>query len=385
MDYAKLSRTELLERLRALDPQAASSEPSGVSGDDVGIAEAARQESAERLRAILETAVEGIITIDERGLMESLNPAAEKIFGYSSSELVGRNISLLMPSPYREEHDVYMANYARSGMAKIIGIGREVVGQRKNGTVFPLDLSVSEVRLAKRRLFTGFVRDITERKHLENEVLRASEAEQRRIGHDLHDGICQYLAGIELMTRVLQQNLEKKSKTQGDQAGKIAEHMRAAVAQARMLARGLSPVVLESDGLMSALRELAVTAEKLFQVVCHFHCPVLVLVSDHAMATHLYRIAQEAVNNAVKHGRATSIDLSLTLGAGILSLEVRDNGNGLPTGPPAPGGMGLRIMRYRAGTVGGTLVVRANPDRGATVVCSLPHLQKNAGAPREKQ
>ncbi len=124
-------------------------------------------DTEERLRAILQTAVEGIITIDERGIVESMNPAAEKIFGFNAQEVIGRNVSVLMPSPYREEHDGYLANYLRSGQAKIIGIGREVLGQRKDGTVFPMDLAVSEVRLADRRLFTGFVRDISERKKSE--------------------------------------------------------------------------------------------------------------------------------------------------------------------------------------------------------------------------
>jgi PAS domain S-box-containing protein len=124
-------------------------------------------DTEERLRAILETAVEGIITIDERGIVESMNPAAEKTFGFKAEEVIGKNVSVLMPPPYREEHDGYIANYLRSGQARIIGIGREVLGQRKDGSVFPMDLAVSEVRLADRRLFTGFVRDISERKKSE--------------------------------------------------------------------------------------------------------------------------------------------------------------------------------------------------------------------------
>lgn len=111
--------------------------------------------------------MEGIITIDERGIIESINPAALKMFGYSAEELLGQNVSRLMPAPYRQEHDGYIARYCRTGQAKIIGIGRETVGQRKDGTVFPIELAVSEVRLAARRLFTGFVRDISERKRLE--------------------------------------------------------------------------------------------------------------------------------------------------------------------------------------------------------------------------
>ena len=130
----------------------------------------ALRDSDERLGAIVNTAVEGIITIDDRGTIETLNFAAERIFGYPAAEVVGKNVKVLMPSPYREEHDRYVSDYVRTGKAKIIGIGREVVGQRKDGTVFPVDLAVSEVRLADRRIFTGFVRDITDRKRAEEKL-----------------------------------------------------------------------------------------------------------------------------------------------------------------------------------------------------------------------
>ena len=148
MSYENLTKAELIERLKALE----------------------RGGSEERLRAILETAVEGIITIDERGIVESMNRAAEKIFGYKAAEVIGQNVSILMPSPYREEHDGYLHNYVRTGEAKIIGIGREVIGQRSDGSIFPMDLAVSEVNLADKRLFTGFVRDITERKGAEQRL-----------------------------------------------------------------------------------------------------------------------------------------------------------------------------------------------------------------------
>ncbi|HEY1068296.1 MAG TPA: PAS domain S-box protein, partial [Pirellulales bacterium] len=134
-------------------------------------AEVAVADALERVRGIVEQAVDGIITIDERGIVESVNPAAERMFDYTAEELIGRNVSMLMPSPYRDEHDGYLANYLETGKAAIIGIGREVRGRRRNGEVFPLDLSVSEVQLAQGRLFTGLVRDVTERRMAE-EALR---------------------------------------------------------------------------------------------------------------------------------------------------------------------------------------------------------------------
>src|SRR5262249_20768927 len=129
---------------------------------------------AAKLRGILESAVTAIITIDNLGLIESVNPATERLFGYAADELVGQNVKVLMPEPYRAEHDGYIANYAATGIKKIIGIGREVSGRRKDGTTFPLHLSVSEFEADGRRYFTGMIHDISDRKHVE-EALRERE------------------------------------------------------------------------------------------------------------------------------------------------------------------------------------------------------------------
>jgi two-component system CheB/CheR fusion protein len=350
------------------------------TGQKLARAATALDETEERLRAILDTAVEGIITIDERGIIESMNPAAVKIFGYKPSELIGQNVNVLMPSPYHEHHDEYVANYRRSGKARIIGIGREVSGRRKDGSVFPMDLSVSEVRLADRRLFTGFVRDITDRKRLEKEILETSDREQRRIGQDLHDGLCQQLAGIELMSQVLEKNLAAKSKTDAARIGEIAAHVREAIGHTRSLARGLSPVTLELDGLMSALHELAETATNIFRVDCRFRCDPPVKLSDQAVASQLFRIAQEAVSNAIRHGKATQVVIQLKEQRGKIVVTISDNGTGFPK-TISRKGMGLRIMQSRAGMIGGTLVIENNPSGGARVVCSAP---RRAGLKEKK-
>ena len=328
-----------------------------------------------RLHAILETAVEGIITIDEHGLIESFNGASEKIFGYRAHDVIGKNVSVLMPSPHREHHDAYIGNYLRTGHAKIIGIGREVSGRRKDGTIFPMDLAVNEVRLATRRIFTGFIRDITERKRLEKEILEISDRERRRIGHDLHDGLCQHLAGIELMSQVLEQRLARRSKSSATRVGEIARNVRDAISHTRSLARGLSPVSLEVDGLMSALQELTENTEKIFRVRCRLECDAPVLLYDHATATNLFRIAQEAISNAIKHGRAQRISVSLKEGRGRIVLRVTDNGVGIPPrmSLQRQKGMGMRIMQSRAGMIGGTLAVERIGTGGVIVTCAVPN------------
>jgi two-component system, LuxR family, sensor kinase FixL len=328
----------------------------------------ALRDGEKRLSAILETAVEGIITISERGIIESFNRAAENIFGYTAAEVIGKNVNVLMATPHREQHDAYLQNYRETGHAKIIGIGRETFARKKDGTLFPMDLSVSEVKLSDRRLFTGFIRDITERKRLEKENLEISEREQRRIGQDLHDGLCQQLAGIEMLSQVLSKRLGSREKAASARAAEIAGAVREAISQTRLLARGLSPVTLESEGLMSALAELALNTEKMFLVHCDFDCPQVVKFDDHAAATHLFRIAQEAVSNAIKHGKAKNISIQLADGDGHLRLSVRDNGKGFPQNFTPGNGMGLRIMQSRIGMVGGTLRIEHNQSGGVSVL-----------------
>jgi len=160
---------------------------------DAKRAEEALRESEARMRAIVETAVDGIVTIGEGGRIESFNPAAERLFGYTASEAIGQNVSLLMPAPYREEHDDYLRNYLATGVRKVIGIGREVVGRHKDGSEFPIDIAVTEFRLGERRLFTGIVRDLTARKLAEEG--RAQAEEQLRQSQKL-EAIGQLAGGV---------------------------------------------------------------------------------------------------------------------------------------------------------------------------------------------
>ena len=144
----------------------------GIARDITDLRHAINQleESEARTRTILQTAVDAIITIDEAGHIESMNPSAEELFGYKSAEVIGQNVKMLMPEPYRHEHDGYLNNYLTTGQKRIIGIGREVIGLRKDGSTFPMDLAVSEVKLGHRRLFTGIVRDISDRKKTEGQL-----------------------------------------------------------------------------------------------------------------------------------------------------------------------------------------------------------------------
>lgn len=215
-----------------------------------------------------------------------------------------------------------------------------------------------------------FVRDITHRVELEREILTISEREQRRLGHDLHDDLCQQLAGIEFLSQSLAGELGAKAAAEAGQAKEIAQSVQHAMAQTRELARGLSPVGMEAEGLMEGLREMAARTSKVFRLDCTFRCAGAVLVPDHAVAIHLYRIAQEAVGNAVKHGKARHIEIDLAAAEDHLRLGISDDGIGIPRKLKKSQGMGLRIMRYRAGVIGGSLDVRRGLRGGTTVVCT---------------
>lgn len=333
--------------------------------------EQALRESEAKARAILDTAVDAIITIDRSGNVESFNKAAERLFGFDAEEVVGRNVRLLMPEPYRGNHDAYLQNYMQTGVAKIIGIGREVIAQRKNGTTFPVDLAVSEVNLGDRRLFTGIIRDISERKRLEQEILEISDREKRQIGQDLHDSLGQLLTGIGFKSKSLQNKIIARQGAEAESAGQIADLVLQAISQARSLARGLQPVEPKPDGLMSALKELSLSVQDLFKVVCRFECPEPIQLNDPAAATHLYRIAQEACNNAIKHGRAQSITIEFARKGGRLVLSVLDNGSGFTQSPQASKGMGMQIMRYRAAMIGASISIQPGPSGGTIVVCEF--------------
>jgi len=250
---------------------------------------------------------------------------------------------------------------------------RQEITWTMNGKQHAYDLSVEPVRDADGNVvgIAGAALDNTEHKRLEKEVLQISELEQRRIGQDLHDGICQHLAGIEMLSEVLGQKLARKSKADSAQADNIAGHVRDVIAQTRSLARGLSPLVLESEGLMAALSELAANTEKLFRVQCRFECATPVYVHDLITATHLFRIAQEAVTNAIKHGKASAIELSLETRLQKTVLSVKDDGAGFSPRSGPTKGMGLRIMQYRADMIGAALSFQRQRS-GTTVVCLLP-------------
>ncbi len=228
--------------------------------------------------------------------------------------------------------------------------------------------------------------EIERRRHLEKEILAISETEQRRIGQELHDSLGQQLTGIAMMSKLLEKRLKGRALTESDDAKEIATLVNQAIDQTRSLAKGLHPVDLHSSGLMSALQMLAATTENVFGVCCIFKCNNAVPVDDASMALHLYRIAQEAVSNAIKHGKAKNIVLELSdgppprlasgdAGAGqqTCTLTIRSDGRSFPKVPPHSKGMGLQIMAYRAEMIEASLDICPGETGGTVVTCVFPN------------
>jgi signal transduction histidine kinase len=214
--------------------------------------------------------------------------------------------------------------------------------------------------------------EIADRERLERELLEISEREQRQVGHDLHDNLGQHLTATAFASQVLTEQLEKKSLPESAAARHLVKLVEEAIILTRTFARGLHPVEMEGEGLMDGFQALARSISERFKVSCEFECHEPVLLNDAAGSTHLYRITQEAITNAIKHGKARHIDISLENTAGAVMLTIADDGIGLPENARNGQGMGLRIMAYRANMIGATFNIERLPESGTRVTCKLP-------------
>ena len=331
----------------------------------------ALQSSEERIRSVLDAAIDGIITIDEAGLIRFFSNGAEKIFGYKAEEAIGRNISMLMARPFREKHDTYMQRYLESGEARVIGRERSFRGRRRDGTEFPIQLTVSEV--GHKRWFTGIVRDTTKQHELQEEIVRVATFEQRRIARELHDGTQQELTGLGLLARELADSLNSPALArQHELAMKIAGGITEANQNVRRLAKGLMPVPIDAQGLMVALEELANEFETNYGIRCEFLCPSPVLVANDNAAMQLYHVVQEALTNSLKHSGADSTAIAMKHSNATVTITVKDNGIGIDDPPQQTDGLGLRIMQHRCESIGGTFSVRRRKSGGTVVTCKIP-------------
>jgi signal transduction histidine kinase len=239
--------------------------------------------------------------------------------------------------------------------------------------LFVIRRAVQMIKVSSANVATAneqLLQEVEDRKHLEKELLSIIERDRQRTGQELHDSIGQQLTGIAFMMEVLAGKLSDKSLAeQVSYAEKINERVGQAAEKTRKLARGLHPVDFDRNGLVSALQELAANTEELFGVSCSVKCEEAVCVKDVSAAINLYRIAQEAITNAVKHAKATKITIDLTSHNERLALTIENDGLGFPEGSKDEGGMGLKIMHHRAEVINGSLDIRKGADGGTIVTC----------------
>ncbi|QHL86986.1 PAS domain S-box protein [Nibribacter ruber] len=373
-------------------------------------AEVAQLESEHKIQSIIQTAVDGIITIDTRGIIEMVNPAAARLFGYHESEILGHNISLLMPEPDHSAHDGYMDNYQRTGKRKIIGIGREVSGLKKDGTVFPLFLSISEVQLADRKVYTGFIHDITQQK-ISEERLRRYAAELERSNRELQDFAYVSSHDLQEPLRKIQAFGDRlKSKEKGnlsEQGQDYVDRMLNAAVRMQNLINDLltfSRVTTKSKGfekvsldaiLTEVLSDLEITIERTGAEIERYPLPII-----EAEPTQMRQLFQNLISNAIKfrkdnerpHIRISSTDfqrwahLTATPGDEVVKIVVEDNGIGFEEkyldrifnifqrleGQKYEGsGVGLAICRKIAIKHGGDITARSQPGKGTQFIITL--------------
>jgi signal transduction histidine kinase len=213
--------------------------------------------------------------------------------------------------------------------------------------------------------------EIVEHKRIEKEILETIQEEQRRLGSQLHDGLCQELTGIFMFVKGLAQKMEKENHLDIAELNKIADLLRQTIGQARNTARGLYPGEMGGASLIHSLQELTSNTQSISGVSCRFVCPEPIFIDDNDVATHLYRIAQEGISNAILHGKPKSIEMSFVRNDGHINLILKDDGTGFIYDPQSSKGIGLKIMKYRAHMMGGTFQIESGSPQGVILKCSL--------------
>ncbi len=336
------------------------------------------EELTRRLAAIVESSGDAVVSKTLDGIVVSWNAGAERMYGYTAAEMIGRSVYKLCPDEGVEE-----IRHILERLQKDLEVRHfETTRIRKDGKLIDVSLSISPIKDSAGRVIgaSAIARDITERKTLQREVLAIAEQEQRRIGQDLHDGIGQELTGLALMTQSLAGTLAKKAAPEAEAAAKIVDGLEQALQHVRTTSRGLVPVEVGAEGLMIALAQLSRGTSELRDITCSFHCTEPVCILDNQTATHLYRLTQEAVTNALMHGPARHIEIRLAAEGDLVTLHIVDDGKGIQPSRADTAGAGLRIMRYRADLIGAKLTIGPAQPCGTQVTCVLDHRHNGVGA-----
>jgi len=328
------------------------------------------QATQARLQNIYDSSQDAIAFSDLNGRLLEFNRAHEALTGYSRVELQQMTFHQLTPPEFHELTRRMIAEVIRTG--KTVRFEKDIC--RKDGTRIPVALTIWPVSDQAGQLtgLAAIIHNATEQHRLQREILEVSDRERRRIGQDLHDDLCQMLTGITFAAGSLEQRLAADNLPAAGAAHAIGELLQRANREAHNIARGLYPVELEAGGLPAALQRLADDITRAGKVRCELLCDTTVAVPDQTQALHIYRIVQEAVANALRHGLATVISITFAVTDGQVHLEVANNGRDWPAEAAPAAGMGLNIMAYRARMIGGTLQICRGATGGTVVEVTLP-------------
>jgi PAS domain S-box-containing protein len=350
----------------------------------------ALRESAIHTQTILDNVVDAVITINRQGLIESFNRAATGIFGYPASEVIGRNVSMLMADHDKRHHDAYMQHHHDTGETKVIGKVREMEGARKDGQVFPISLAVSRITHLGQITYIGLIQDITERtraaealeeksrqlRSLSRRVLEAQELERRRVAHELHDELGQSLTAIKINLQARERFKDRSPTELNAENLRIVED---ALQHVRRLAVALRPSVLDDLGLIPALRGIAEQTATRSGFEVHFQPAIADQRLPPDVETACFRVVQEALTNITRHANAKRVDIDLFHDGEALVLGIHDDGCGFEVAAvreraSAGDSIGLLGMKERATLLGGQLDIESIPGLGSTVRmrCPLP-------------
>ena len=331
------------------------------------------------LTAILDAAFDCIITMDAEGRVIGVNPAAERTFGYTADEMIGRELAELIIPPYlREAHRRGVERYAATGEGRIAGHPVELPAMRADGSEFPVEIAITRPRLPGPPVFTGFLRDVTERKRDEEalraladelaasraRIVEAGDAARRRLERNLHDGAQQRLVALSLELRMCERRVASGDPRAAELLREAGEHLAAALEELRELARGIHPAILSDKGLVPALEMLAGRAA----------VPVEISAADEdrlpePVEAAAYYLVAEALTNSAKHARASRVEVQVGRENGAALVEVADDGVG---GADQSRGSGLRGLRDRVEALGGTLEVDSRAGSGTVLRARLP-------------
>ncbi len=330
--------------------------------------EAAYHSREELLSTTMKSITDAVIGVNEEGAIIFWNDGAEKMFGWRESEVSGMNIALLLPPYIPNDFPDILEEHIKQESTKSF----DTLFQNKDGKTLNVSATLSPVYSLNGEFngFTLVIKDISERKELEKQIIDILEEERFRIGRELHDNLGQYLTGVLLKLKVLENKLSAKDLTEErDLALRISSHVKDSLKKTREMARGFIALGLEDRTLLDALEELTSRFSHIQHVTVACSSSINEEVTDHSVIAQLYHIAQEAITNAVKHSGGTIVEVILSCDETEIVMKVTDNGRGMDSGQKS--GLGLKIMKYRADMIQGKLYIYSS-RKGTTVSCSIP-------------